>query len=160
MRQILRSWAADADTRQYIADFGLRPQLNLLNYQDGRTTDLYFSLVGELFDSLRDAPTDLRDWATLGNAFSQISQNLQDSARSDALFFSAAAFYSGGYSASAYLTMRRTAPEDWSSDSYRACYDLLARPSQPASQWTVPALVDTGVDARFVGSFIDGFDTP
>jgi hypothetical protein len=40
MRQILRSWAADADTRQYIADFGLRPQLNLLNYQDGRTTDL------------------------------------------------------------------------------------------------------------------------
>jgi hypothetical protein len=28
------------------------------------------------------------------------------------------------------------------------------------ADWTVPALVDTGVAARFVGSFIDGFDTP
>jgi hypothetical protein len=134
MRQALRAWAADADTRQYIADFGLQSQLDLLDYQDGRTVDLYFSLVGELFDSLRDAPADPRDWATLGNAFSQISQNLQDSARSDALFFSAAAFYSGGFSASAYLTMRRTDPADWSSDSYRACYDLLARPREPTSQ--------------------------
>ena len=65
-------------------------QIPGLDYQDGRAFDLYVSLVGELFDLLRDEPEDARDWATLGNAFAQAARGLDGSARLDATFFSAA----------------------------------------------------------------------
>lgn len=132
MRQSLRTWVAAADTRQNIEDFGVRPQVGLVG--EGRTIDLYFSLVGELFDLMRQAPEDPRDWATLGNALNQLAHEFGGVTRSDALFFSAAAFYRGGYSASAYLTMSQAEPESWTLEAYRACHDLLARPRQLASQ--------------------------
>ncbi|MFF2296539.1 DEAD/DEAH box helicase [Arthrobacter sp. NPDC058127] len=134
MRESLRRWVADIETRYSIEDFALESHLRQLNYLDGRSTDLYFSLVGELFDRVRDRSEDQRGWATLGNALASISRDLQGVSRSDALFFSAAAFYSGGYSASAYLTMRQTSPNSWNDEAHRACYDLLARPSEPASK--------------------------
>ncbi|TAK01117.1 DEAD/DEAH box helicase, partial [bacterium] len=42
--------------------------------------------------------------------------------------FAAAAFYFGGYSASAYLTLKAADPADVT-EYHRACYELLARPS-------------------------------
>ncbi len=134
MRQTLRSWVADADTRQNIEQYGLKDQLPTFEYQDGRAFDLYIALIGELFDLLRDQPDDSRDWATLGNALAQAANGLEGSSRSDALFFSASAFYNGGYSASAYLTMRLTRPDNWDSEIYRACFDFLARPTRTTSQ--------------------------
>ncbi|RQX00501.1 DEAD/DEAH box helicase [Micromonospora inaquosa] len=134
MRQNLRRWVADADTRQNVDTFRLRAQLTPLSYQEGRSTDLYFSLVGELFDLLRGSTDDKRDWATLGNALAQLSEKLTGAARSDSLLFSSVAFYIGGYSASAYLTMQQANPSDWPSEIYRACYDLIARPRRLGSQ--------------------------
>lgn len=134
MRQTLRTWVADADTRQNLAAFALQERLDQLGYLEGRTIDLYFSLVGELFESLRSLPDDPRDWAILGNALAQLSHDFVGVTRSDALFFSAASFYSGGYSASAYLAMRQATPQAWTLEPYRACYDLLARPAQLQSQ--------------------------
>lgn len=133
MRQELRTWIADADTRHNLTQYGLHSQLPELNYQDGRAFDLYITLVGELFDFLRNEPGDTRDWSTLGNAFSQIATQLDKATLLDAKFFSAAAFYNGGFSASAYLAMKTTRADGWQSDVYRACYDFLARSSQAES---------------------------
>lgn len=133
MRQSLRTWIADADTRQNVEQYGLRTRLPGLDYQDGRTFDLYVALVGELFDLLRVEPEDTRDWAALGNAFSQAARTLDGSAQADAALFSAASFYSGGYAASAYVAMRQASGVSWNSDTYRACYDFLARPARPTS---------------------------
>ncbi|GLY71718.1 DEAD/DEAH box helicase [Amycolatopsis taiwanensis] len=150
MRQGLRIWVADADIRQSVDLYGLQVQLPGLEYQDDRGFDLYLSLVGELFDLLRDEPQDPRDWATLGNALSQVSKQLDGAARFDATFFSAAAFYSGGYSAAAYISMRLARVDNWQSDTYLACYDFLARPSEATSQRVrnlLDALTTGAVDA-------------
>lgn len=133
MRQLLRNWIADADTRQSLKQYNLEAEVASINYQDGREFDLFLSLVGELFDLLRVAPEDARDWATLGNALSQAARTLEGAARLDATFYSAAAFYSGGYSASAYVAMRQEPGNSWQTDTYRACYDFLARPAQVTS---------------------------
>jgi len=76
MRPLLSTWIADADVRQSLAQYGLQAQIPGLDYQDGRAFDLYLSLVGELFDLLRDEPEDARDWATLGNALAQAARAL------------------------------------------------------------------------------------
>jgi helicase len=145
MRQSLRTWIADADTRQNVEQYGLQTQLPGLDYQDGRTFDLYVALVGELFDLLRVGPEDTRDWAALGNAFSQAARTLNGAAQADATLFSAASFYSGGYAASAYVAMRQSSGLAWNSDTYRACYDFLARPARPTSD-RVRGLLDAMVD--------------
>lgn len=135
MRQSLRTWIADADTRQSVATFQLSEPLSALAYQDGRLLDLYTSLVGELFDLLHaDIVEDVRDWPTVANGLSLIGNDLRGRTQADAFFYSAAAYYIGGLSASAYLTMRRADPSYWSLDSFRACYDLLARPVQVRSE--------------------------
>lgn len=93
--------------------------------------DLYSSLVGELFDLLRSVEVpDGRDWASLGNGLALVGSQLKGRTRADAFFYSAAAYYLGGWSASAYLTMNRADPRHWVVDTFRACYDLLARPPQ------------------------------
>lgn len=134
MRPLLSTWIADADVRQSLVQYGLQAQIPGLDYQDGRAFDLYVSLVGELFDLLRDEPDDARDWATLGNALAQAARALDGSPGLDATFFSAASFYRGGYSASAYVAMRQAPGDSWQSDTYRACYDFLARPTQATSE--------------------------
>lgn len=97
MRDILRRWIADSDTRLAIDDFRLRLQLSEIAYLDGRTSDLYYALVGELFDTLRADVADRDSWAALGRALSSISRDLQREAKRDALFFGAVAFYCGGF---------------------------------------------------------------
>lgn len=134
MRDSLRRWIADADTRYSMRDFGLESRLDALDYLDFRSTDLYFSLVGELFDLLRSPLEDRRIWSTLGNALASVSRDFEGSTRAEALFFSAAAFYRGGFPASAVITMRRTNASDWTAEIYRASYDLLNRRGEPASE--------------------------
>ena len=48
MRQTLRTWIADADTRKNVELFKLQSQIDGLSYQDGRDFDLYLALVGEI----------------------------------------------------------------------------------------------------------------
>ncbi|BBZ52355.1 hypothetical protein MHEI_40720 [Mycobacterium heidelbergense] len=133
MRDILRRWIADSDTRLAIDDFRLRLQLSEIAYLDGRTSDLYYALVGELFDTLRADVADRDSWAALGRALSSISRDLQREAKRDALFFGAVAFYCGGFPASATLTMRQTQPADWNDDVHLTCFELLTRRRRPAS---------------------------
>lgn len=135
MRESLRTWIADADTRSSVDAFALRQAVPALAYQDGRLLDLYSSLVGEVFDLLR-SPADLdpRDWPTLGRGLSLVAAQLEGRTRADALFYAASSYYLGGLSSAAYLTMRRANPNFWDVDSFRACYDLLARPQHARSQ--------------------------
>lgn len=141
MRERLTRWIADADTRQSVVSFGLMA-LPDLEYQDDRLLDLYASLVGELFDLMRESPVaDRRDWASVGSGLGLAASQLEGRTRADALFYSASAYYLGGLSASAYLTMRLAQPELWEVEDFRACYDLLAR-RPPIQSAQVLALLD------------------
>lgn len=132
MRDTLARWIADAETRYAIEDFRLGAQLSQLDYLKDRTTDLYYSLVGELFDMVRVGAGDPLDWASLGRALDSVSRELEDGARADALFFAAVAFYLGGYPASAVMMMRRADPRYWETEAQRAAHELLTRPANPA----------------------------
>ncbi|MET9796283.1 DEAD/DEAH box helicase [Nocardiopsis alba] len=162
MRETLGRWIADAETHYAIEDFQLAARLSQLDYLDGRTTDLYYSLVGELFDMVRSGDTDPADWASLGRALDSVSRELQEGARADALFFASVAFYLGGYPASAVMTMRRADPQYWETDEQRAAHELLTRSVNPASALTrtlVASLrsgnaqvIDTAVAAAELGA--------
>lgn len=141
MRESLRRWLADADTRASIRDFRLTLRLGELEYLEQRTFDLYFALVGELFDRLRDGTDNATDWSALGNAFAVLSRDLEGATRADSLVFSSVAYYRGGYSASATLSMREANPAYLSGEVARATHDLVARPQSSSSQMAA-ALVD------------------
>ena len=134
MRDGLRRWIADADTRGNAEIFALGELMPDLAYQEGRDSDLQSSLTGELFDLIRDGTDDSRDWGTVANGFTRLARRLQGPARSDLFFYGSAAFYLGGFSASAYLTMRQATRDHLDSDSYEACYDILARPNAVRSE--------------------------
>lgn len=133
MRASLKQWIADAETRHTILDFSLIAHLSQLDYLDHRSLDLYYSLVGELFDVLRGGESEPREWLTLGHGLVSVSRDLQNEARSDALFFAAVAYYRGGYPASAALTAREADPQHFALEAQRASYDLLIRSTQPSS---------------------------
>lgn len=140
-------WIADADTRQSVASFALTP-LPDLQYQEGRLLDLYATLVSELFDLLRTPEvSDQRDWASVGNGLALVASQWRGRTQADAFFYSASAYYLGGMSASAYLTMNRAQPGLWDVDAFRACYDLLAR-RQPIQSPQVAALLDALADGN------------
>lgn len=157
MRYNLGRWIADAETQQMVEDFRLTAQLRQFDYLDDRTTDLYYSLVGELFDLVRAEEGDPLDWAALGRAFETLSRKLQDGTRADALFFAAVAFYQGGYPASAVMTMRLADPRSWEVDAQRAAYELLTRSVSPESVSTQRLLdaVRTG-NASMVDEVVHG----
>jgi helicase len=136
VRETLRRWIADAATNHAIEDFRLDARLAQLDYLDDRSTDLYYSLVGELFDMVRDGASDPADWASVGRGLDSVSHELQDGAKADALFFSSVAFYLGGYPASAVMTMRRADPQYWETSAEAAAYELLTRSTNPGSPLT------------------------
>jgi helicase len=131
----------------HVQRFGLEHAPDQLGYLRNRGDDYYISLVGELFDRIRRPYVDHVDWARLGNALTQMGPRGAERAVADArgtiasetALFAAAAFYFGGYSASAYLTLKATDPDEVS-EAHRACYELLARPSKVTSA-TVHAVV-------------------
>lgn len=136
MRESLGRWIADAETSHAIEDFGLERQLSQLDYLGDRTIDLYYSLVGELFDMVRSDAGDPLDWASLGRALDSVSRELEDGSRADSLFFAAVAFYLGGYPASAVMMMRRADPQHWEVQPQRAAHELLTRPITPVTTTT------------------------
>ena len=140
MRTSLSTWVSDADALRHMGQFRVTEIPLRLAYQITRKDDLYLALVGELFRSMREDDNSSYDWARLGNALAQYAaQDRKDELKSigvtleDAALFSAAAFYLGGFPASAYL-MTRTLIVDAQSQEAQACFDLLARPIKLKSQ--------------------------
>lgn len=135
MREILAKWVSDADALHHVERFGSSQLPLQLSYVRSRGDDYYISLVGELFDRLNEPYNDAVDWLRLGNAITQaggIGGDDQATAyrgilEPEAAVLAAAAFYFGGYSASAYLTLK-TANPDALGEIQQACYELLARP--------------------------------
>ena len=90
---------------------------------------------------MREDATTAEDWARLGNALTLFA--VEDSRsvfrssgvlRAEAVLYAAAAFYYGGFPASAYLTARtQTTPQPGAGDFTTACFDFLARPEDMAS---------------------------
>ena len=136
MRDALANWVADADTLKYLDQFHLpKPDDPHLLQRSSRADDLYLSLVGELFDQLEGAEDDGYDWSALGNAFADFAFLDEADNRTppeDTALFAAAAFFLGGFSASAYLTLRTDSREP-GNEGRDAAYDLLGRPEPIAS---------------------------
>jgi len=134
MRETLAKWVSDADALYHVERFGFSQPPLQLSYLRSRGDDYYISLIGELFDRLREPYADSVDWSRLGNAITQaggVGVELEPSYRGilspEAALFAAAAFYFGGYSASAYLTLKAADPASFG-ETQRACYELLSRP--------------------------------
>ncbi len=135
MRATLAKWLSDADALHHVERFGFSEQPLQLRYIRSRSDDYYISLVGELFDRLHKPYEDSVDWSRLGNAITQAGGIGSDQAPAcsgilapEAAVLAAAAFYFGGYSASAYLTLKAVDPNALG-EIQRACYELLSRPS-------------------------------
>lgn len=137
MRESLSAWLSNADAARHREEFGFaQVDAQSAEYR-ARTTDYYISLVGELFSELRNPPGSPHDRARLGNAFSQLVPQRQVLARhgiapQEAALFGAAAFYLGGFPASAYLTLKAQDRGLYDEVSL-ACYDLMVRPPILAS---------------------------
>ncbi len=141
MSPALAKWLNDADTLHHVRHFGITPAPLQLKYLNARWDDYYISLVGELFDRLHEPYEDPVAWSRLGNAITQAGSAFIDGEvrpipgilQSEAALFAAAAFYFGGYTASAYVTLKASDPADVTT-IHRDCYDLLARPSTIRSE--------------------------
>lgn len=141
MRSALAKWVNDADALYHVQRFGIQQTPLLLNYLRVRGDDYYLSLVGELFHRMREPYEDPVEWSRLGNALTQagvaeangVVATASGILASETALFAAAAFYFGGYSASAYLTLKMADPTDMT-EAYLAGYELLARPSKIQSE--------------------------
>ena len=141
MNDHLLRWIADADALRHIEQLRI-PQITLDNFEvSARTDDYYLSLAGELFSRMRNAAADHDGWAKLGNALTLVSAPGQEAelkrvgiSQSEANLFAAAAFYCGGFPASAYITIRRQPGDMSERQGYLACTDLLGRPTVMRSQ--------------------------
>jgi len=146
MRDVLAKWVSDADALHHVERFGFTQTPLQLSYVRTRNDDYYISLVGELFERLRDEYEHATDWSRLGNAITLaggVGRGTQARDRidqSEAALLAAAAFYFGGYPASAYLTLKAVSSLP-SEGVLLACYELLARPSHPRSN-EVQSLVE------------------
>jgi hypothetical protein len=87
---------------------------------------------------MRENSAESREWARLGNAFAQFVDDptglltKTSISRQEAALYAAAAFYCGGYPASAYIAMTAMRPVP-TEGIVRACFDLIARPAEPIS---------------------------
>ena len=139
MRNILMTWIGGADALQHARRLKTS-QLPLDHaYQQERQDDLYLSLVGELFDMMREASASSTDWALIANALGEYAtpdrtgeMEALGLCSHEAALFSAAAFYLGGYPASACVAMRDH-PQDMNDDIAQACCDLLTKRRSPNS---------------------------
>lgn len=142
MSQSLARWIADADAMRHIELFEVPQQtLDFTNIL-GRFDDYYLALVGDLFQRMKDSSPDGPAWARVGNAIAQFAAEGQEAtlkeagvAKTEAILLAAAAFYCGGFPASAYLTAASVKPLDDIPEAYLACYDLMARPRPIRSQF-------------------------
>jgi helicase len=146
MRASLARWIGNADALRHLERFRVAVPDSYAGLR-ARADDYYLSLVGELFERLRENAGVSADWARLGNAFAQVAEEGQGEALTavgidgnEALLFSAASFYCGDFPASAYLTLKGRTPGG-NDEATRACFDFLARPGRVTSA-TALALTD------------------
>ena len=98
MRASLARWVGDADALRHLEHFRVSQAATDFTHIRTRADDYYISLVGELFDRMRDAYGDPTQWARLGNALGLFASDREDHLRavgvsaSEAAFFAAAAF--------------------------------------------------------------------
>lgn len=141
MNEHLLRWIADADALHHTEHLRI-PQMTLDDFEvSDRADDYYLSLAGELFSRMRDPAADPDGWAKLGNALALVAAPGQEAelkrvgiSQSEANLFAAAAFYCGGFPASAYITIRRQPVDMSGPQGYLACTDLLGRPTSMRSQ--------------------------
>ena len=143
MEESLARWIRDADSTIHMDHFQVSEPSSDISYILRRAGDYYVSLVGALFEYMSTAASIGPDWARLGNAFAAFAGSdssrlfpLAFVSRSEAALYAAAAFYCGGYPASAYLTaLAHRDPERSATDSTAICFDLLARPADMSSRF-------------------------
>lgn len=135
MRPSLAKWVRDADALRHLEHFRVQQATTEFAHIRTRAEDYYLSLVGELFQKMREGYEDSASWARLGNALALFADGGEEFLRrtgvsaSETALFAAAAFYSGGYPASSYLTIKNHPPSPTENDEIQlACFDLLARP--------------------------------
>ena len=103
MRNSLARWISDADALRHLEHFRTREIPLSLGPLHARADDYYMSLVGELFDRMRDDYVETTDWARLGNALVQFAERDAESLvrlginAAEARLFASTAFYIGGY---------------------------------------------------------------
>jgi helicase len=144
MNPSLARWMGDADAQAHLHHFKVTQGVVEYAYIGSRIADYYIALVGELFARLAEGGSDSATWSRLGNSLSQLATGemskravLNGISRNDALLFSAAAYYCGGFPASAYLTIRELSPKALEGELLAAAYDMLARPKELRSSTAV-----------------------
>lgn len=128
MESQLQYWLDGAEIVNSVELLKLRDIPSSVGFVRERCVDLYFTLVGEFFDLLRAENAESSDWASVAHGLEVVARQLDDKARPDALFFSAVAFYMGGYPASAYLVMSKVNSSHFEVESQRAAHEFLIRP--------------------------------
>ncbi len=156
MKPSLSRWIRDADALRHVRDFQAGQGSLIFGDVDSRLDDYYIALVGDLFERLRnDDDSGATDFARLGNALAQLSETQDERlhqvgiSATEAAVFASAAFYFGGFPASAYLTMK-AARVEVGNEASQACFDLLARPrnrTSVACNQLVEALRSGNMDA-------------
>ena len=144
MRDSLQIWINNADMARQLGQFSVVALPIELAQIRNRLAEYYISLVGELFDGIHSPDTPSDDWAQLGNAFLQFSNETPAEqvealgiSRDEATLFAAAAFYFGDFPASACLAMRQAARPFDQRSPWTACYDFLARPGNLRSETAI-----------------------
>lgn len=143
MNDSLAGWISDAEALRYTRAFRSTQLPAWLSNIRERSEDFYVSLVGELYDRMREPYEDRNDWARLANALAQFADDENTNPHIDALearLFAAGAFYIGGFPASAYLTMRGSGRRS-ADEEYVACEDFLLRQASNEST-KLPQLVE------------------
>ena len=141
MRTLLDRWIRNADSVRHFEHFGISDIPRGLREVRSRTDDYYLSLVGELFQFMRTEDVTPADWAQLGNALALFTVQDPDStfstagvSQAEATLYAAAAFYYGGFPASAHLIAHSRQRKNADVDGFGAgCFDLLERPESMAS---------------------------
>lgn len=140
MKETLSSWVSAADASMHLTDMRVTQGTLEVDHVIARFDDYYISLVAELFRKMRNLDEPGDSWALLANALRQATRIARRNPRWDsefnadeALIFSAAAFYAGGFPAAAYLVARDIKAGRIDS-ALQASLDLLLR-RRPQSEF-------------------------
>jgi len=126
LSQNMEKWISGNDVIHLVKDLQLSCVLKDLDFIEQRPIDLYYSLCGKLFNMLRESSEDRHDWFAIGRALDDVSYDLANGMDNDALFYSAVAFYMGGYPASSVMTARKIVNQDWHDSVWDSCLEFLS----------------------------------
>lgn len=133
MRPNLARWSHDANVLYQLNRLDGSRDHDRFAYLRMRRDDYFISLMGELVERLRSPYADSNDWSRLALSLAQLDvlyRNDNGVARdvpSEPALMAAVAFYAGGFSASAYVTLQGIDLGGAASE-YRDSYELLAKP--------------------------------